>query len=149
MMTASLCAGVVLLWAFAAPCNCTMCSSAAANSSVVALGGKARTADASIEFPGSAPDLGDPRIGANMVGGKLALPPPERLVVAARHQEDILWMHEDLVDLPYLVYQDGDPSAPLRVPAGGPGTGKEPGCTGVACACLLIHSFRNCSSYSM
>ena len=56
------------------------------------------------------------------MGGKLALPPPERLVVAARYREDILWMHEQLADLPYLVYQDGDPSAPLKVAAGPPAT---------------------------
>ena len=119
MLTASLCACVMLLWAVAAPCKCATCCSSD-DGILGERGSDARRAN--LLLPGSAPDLSDPRIGANMAGGRLALPPPERLIVAARYKEDILWMHAELVDLPYLVYQDGDPSAPLKVPAGGPVT---------------------------
>ena len=104
MLAASIGVGAVLLWSFTGACGCGRCQGTRTDTDLARHRGDGSTA-AVHEFPGSAPDLGDPRIGARMEGNNLAVPPPDRLVVAARHKEDILWMHEELSNLPYLVYQ--------------------------------------------
>ena len=106
MLAVSSCVGAVLVWSLTAGCGCATCGSMRADSQW-ARQRKHGPSSRLVDFSRSPPDLGDPRIGARMADGKLAASPPERLVVAARFKEDILWMHEEL-NVPYLVYQVGD-----------------------------------------